>query len=362
MRWMSLLAASLLLHVLFLSWASGNLSFPRTPAQQARAVEVALLAPPPPPAPRVVPKPQPVPRPQPKPKARPKPPPEPVAQVAVPSSLREAAAPAPALPEPESAQTTTANQETAVHTAKTAPAAEPVVDAPPPIDLPPSARLRYDVVAYKDQQPYYGNGTFVWESNGGRYRLTGEAKATLLFFDVTVLNFSSEGVINEFGAAPVLYTEKPWRKSATNTHFQHEQQKISFSATTASYPYLGGEQDRASVLWQVAGIARAEPEKLHAGRVLQIVVAGPRDAKTWQLQVLGQEEIDGPAGKLQAWHVARVRPAESYERRVDIWFAPDLNWYPVKLRETSANGDYLDLTLAELEPLAAQPAQPTAAK
>ncbi|HVL75729.1 MAG TPA: DUF3108 domain-containing protein, partial [Noviherbaspirillum sp.] len=165
---------------------------------------------------------------------------------------------------------------------------------------------------------------------------------------ITVLNFSSEGVINEYGVAPVLYSEKPWRRAMTNTHFQHDRQRISFSASTASYPYHGGEQDRASVLWQLAGIGRAAPERFEAGGELELIVAGTRDASPWRIQIIGLEEIDTALGKMTAWHLARERRSGSYDQRIDVWLAPDRHWYPVHVRYTQANGDSLDLSLSRL--------------
>jgi hypothetical protein len=100
----------------------------------------------------------------------------------------------------------------------------------------------------------YGSGKINWQSDGARFRIDGEAG--VLFF--TVFNFSSEGTVSDNGIEPVLYTEKRFRKSATNTHFHRERNTISFSASTVSYPRQGGEQDRASIAWQLAGIGRAD--------------------------------------------------------------------------------------------------------
>ena len=39
-----------------------------------------------------------------------------------------------------------------------------------------------------------------------------------------------------------------------------------------------------------------------------------------------------------------------YDKSIDIWLAPQQDWYPVKLRETDKNGDYLDMSLSSLNP------------
>jgi len=49
-----------------------------------------------------------------------------------------------------------------------------------------------------------------------------------------------------------------------------------------------------------------------------------------------------------AWHVMRAPRAGSYDKKLDIWLAPQQQWYPVRLRETETNGDYLDMSLSTL--------------
>ena len=235
-----------------------------------------------------------------------------------------------------------------------APAAPPATAAPPApepaqtasykIDPPPSAELKYDVQALHEGQTVYGHGKIDWQSTGSGYSINGEA-GVLLF---TVLNFRSEGTIDEFGVSPVIYSEKRFRRSETNTHFHRERNTISFSASTLSYPRKGGEQDRASIVWQLAGIGRGDSTKFIPGAEIDLVVAGVRDAETWRIRVVGQEDIEVGAGKLQAWHVRRLPREGSYDQKLDIWLAPEQQWYPVKLRFTEINGDYLDLSLSKL--------------
>lgn len=363
-RWAALLTASAMLHLLVFGWAQGQLG---VPAPEMRSpVQVALLAPPPPPPP---PAPTAVPPPR---AAKPR-----TAKVATAPVKR--ATPAPAIADAALPLSTQDDGNAAAATPlpadDTPPLAELMRDAMPDrqiedalpqlkwlaVDPPPSAELRYDVHAVKGEQQWYGSGVFRWESDGSQYRLTGEASASMLLFKITVLNFSSEGVINEYGVAPVLYSEKPWRKSMTNTHFQHAQQRISFSASTASYPYMGGEQDRGSVIWQLAAIGRGTPERVQAGAEIDLMVAGARDASPWRVTVLGEENIETAFGNMKAWHLARTRRSDHHEQRLDIWLAPAQHWYPVRLRHTYANGDHLELSLASVTPLAPAPQTPGAA-
>ena len=335
--------ASLLLHLVVFDWANGHLALPSLRDAQPKVITTELHAPPaPPPAVAAAPKRKPKPR-------RPPPPPlEPAAQ-----ATEEIAALPPSFVDAQGAAVEAA-PETAV--AETPQAAAPAESAAGPvykIDPPPSAELRYDVQALRDGRQWYGSGMFTWEASGNRYSITGEASVTILF-KITVLNFRSEGAINGYGVAPVLYSEKPWRKAMTNTHFQHDKQKISFSASQASYPYKGGEQDRASIMWQMAAIGRGDPSRFASGAAFDLMVAGARDAETWRIDVLGLEEIDTGYGNMAAWHVLRAPRPGSYDQRIDFWLAPQHEWYPVKLRYTYANGDHLEMSLTSLKRAEAQ--------
>ncbi|MFI4940157.1 MAG: DUF3108 domain-containing protein, partial [Burkholderiales bacterium] len=150
---------------------------------------------------------------------------------------------------------------------------------------------------------------------------------------------------------PVLYSEKHMLRSETNTHFNRdERNNISFSASTVSYPLKGGEQDRGSIIWQLAGIGRGDHEKFVPGAQIDLFVAGVRDGDLWSILVVDQEEIDVGDGKTLAWHVVRSPRAGTYDQKIDIWLAPQYAWCPVRVRTTDKNGDYLDLSMSSFHP------------
>lgn len=329
------LLASLLWHLFLFNWASGRIALPAVRTEKPAVIATELL--PPPVAAQESPPPVAA-----KPKRKPKPRPaaphatEPLAMAlstAEPEILQPPAEPVEASASPVSDELPQAGETTGTYK----------------FALPPSAELKYKVSALREGQQWHGSGMFRWNADAGSYVITGEASITVLF-KITVLNFRSEGAINASGIAPMLYSEKPWRKAMTNTHFQHEKRTISFSASQAVYPYNGGEQDRASIMWQLAGIGRGDPAQFIPGTAFDIMVAGARNAETWRIDVVGQEDIDTPLGKIQAWHVVRAPKPGSYDQKIDIWLAPRHEWYPAMVRFTYANGDYLDMLLAELKP------------
>lgn len=365
-RWIALLIASVLLHFMLIGWISGhNISVPSVRDQSPTTITAQLhrkeqSTPAVSPKPKAL-QPQPVAKPKPVPRALPAVLPQPVvaahSEAAAPPQGAEirtfdlARASAAFLAMESDAPANAIPPSVLQSEARSEPQTEPqsaAVDKPDAqhykVSIPPSAELKYDVQALRDGQMVYGSGKISWQSDGGNYTVDGEA--SILFF--TLLNFKSAGVIDDFGVAPVIYSEKRFRRSQTNTHFHRERNTISFSASTMTYPRKGGEQDRASIIWQLTGIGRGDSEKFKPGAEIDFFVAGVRDATPWRVRVIGEEQIEIGSGKVSAWHVVRIPKQGSYDQKLDIWLAPQHEWFPVKLRFTETNGEYLDMLLSNL--------------
>lgn len=348
MRLLALLTASVLLHVVVFNWTEGRIGMPSWHTRQPEVIKTELL-----PMPVAAPvTPEPVaaaPQPKPRPHRRTPPPPPPAIADAAPALAAPAAEAAPDAGA-ETAMASAGANSAAAKPGDQARAQESKPQEPATkhykFNPPPPAELTYDVTARQKGQTWYGSGIYRWEPTGDSYTATIEVGVTIIF-RITALNIKSEGKIQDNGLAPVLYSEKPWRKSLMNTHFQHDNRKISFSASEAVYPYNGGEQDRASIIWQLASIGRGDASQFAPGAEIGMVVAGTRDADIWHLKVIGQEEVDTAYGKRNVWHIKRAPNPGSYDRAIDIWLAPEQEWYPVKVRYTEANGDYYDLSLTK---------------
>jgi hypothetical protein len=353
-RILALLALSALLHWLAIGWVGGGLQLPDWRGRDVATVQIELQAAAPPVA--AAPPPPQAPKPS-QPRKRPAPPkpaqPAPVAAAATPSTPAPDPAAA-AAPDANAAQDAPA-QPAAAQAEAAAPQAEPA--APPAPEqpryafrMPPPAELKYDVQAWREGKMVYGSGKIAWRSDGSSYQVQGEAGILFL----TLLEFGSRGAIDENGVSPLLYTEKRFRKSETATHFRRNDALISFSASTTTYPRRGDEQDRASIVWQLAAIGLGEPGRYQPGAQFDFFVAGVRDGETWTMQVIGLESIAAASGQVQAWHLVRVPRPGSYEQKLDIWLAPQRNWYPLKLRWTETSGEFLEMSAAAITPLPPQ--------
>jgi hypothetical protein len=228
-------------------------------------------------------------------------------------------------------------------------AAAPAPPAKPayPTSMPPAAELDYAIKARQGGLTINGESAIRWLPAGKRYTVTIDARAMLVG---KILDEKSEGAIDASGLAPERYTEKRFRKEGTSVTFNRDSKLISFTASERSYPIRGGEQDRASVVWQLSAVARAAPAKFRNGSNWHFFVVGQRDADPWTFKVGAQEKVAGPDGEVMAWHVTRSPPPDSKEQQLEIWLAPSLQWYPVKLRFTEGDGDFIEQTLRQVRP------------
>lgn len=212
-------------------------------------------------------------------------------------------------------------------------------------NLPPSAELSYVIKARQKGIPLEGEALMRWSFEAKRFSATNEARAMLVG---KILDARSEGEVDGFGLAPASFTEKRFRKAAATTTFDRATRTIRFTNSEQTYPIKGGEQDRNSIIWELVAVARAAPAKAKPGASWNFIVAGVRDADPWTFKVVKQDKILTPLGEMNALHITRVPLADSKEQHIDIWLAPALEWYPVRVRYSEDNGEYIEQTLRDI--------------
>jgi hypothetical protein len=213
------------------------------------------------------------------------------------------------------------------------------------VDLPPPAELTYKIEARQRGITLSGEAVLDWRADSAGYSISNLARAQLLG---KILETRSEGTLDDSGLAPTQFHEKRFRKAPTTVTFDRAGKAMSFSDGEQTYALTGGEQDRSSVQFQLAGVARAAPEKFVTGSEWTFFVAGRRDAEQWVFKVQKRETIKTGLGTMQAVHLVKLPPADSKEQHIDLWLAPSLEWYPVKLRFSDDPGEYVEQTLEKL--------------
>lgn len=214
-----------------------------------------------------------------------------------------------------------------------------------PVDVPPSADLAYKIAARQKGITLGGEALISWRATDGKYSVANTSRAQILG---KILENRSDGLIDEYGLAPVRFYEKRFRKEATAANFDRSARRISFENDKMTYQLLGGEQDRGSAQWQLAAVARAAPEKFTPGSEWKFFVVGRRDAEVWIFRVARRETIRTGMGNMQTIHLTKAPPADSKGQHLDVWLAPGLEWYPVKLRFSDEEGEYVEQTIQSI--------------
>ena len=214
-----------------------------------------------------------------------------------------------------------------------------------PVAIAPSADLSYKIQARQKGISLGGEALVSWRFKDGRFSASNVSKAQILG---KILDNRSEGVIDEFGLAPTRFREKRFRKDPTTANFDRAAQVITFENDKTTYPLLGGEQDRGSAQWQLAAVARAQPEKFVPGSEWKFFVVGRRDAEVWSFKVVNREVIKTGMGSMTTVHFTKAPPADQKGQRLDLWLAPSHEWYPVKIRFSDDDGEFVDQTIESI--------------
>ncbi|MBN8747158.1 Uncharacterised protein [Xylophilus ampelinus] len=207
------------------------------------------------------------------------------------------------------------------------------------LKVPPSVKLDFTVTGQQGVQPMSGVfGELIWLQDGSQYN----ARLALRVLFRTIRSRTSVGRVGPGGLEPERFSDT--RRSEVATHFVRESGQIVFSSTTTPAPLQPGAQDELSVILQLSALLAGDPARHAPGSSFSVQTAGTRDAEVWSFSVDGDEAQATPAGEFQARKLTRL-PRKPFDRKIELWLAPELGWLPVRIRQTEPNGDWADLQL-----------------
>lgn len=287
-----------------------------------------------PPRPRLAPKLRPARPAQPTPSAAPQTSPEPAGPPLSDAGTDAALAEAP----PPEAGLSSADQNPSLQVAP----AEPGTTVGP-VAVPGSARLSYSVQAEAGRLPYRASAELLWRHDATQY----EANLTISAFLIGSRSQSSVGSLTPQGLAPTRFADRA-RRGEQAAHFDHNQGRITFSANTPEARLLPGAQDRLSLFLQLGALIAGQPDRFAPGSKLTVQTAGTRDAEAWVLSVEREETLQLAGQNLPSLKLLR-QPRHEYDTLVEVWLARTLDYLPVRIRITQANGDFVDQQLSAIE-------------
>jgi hypothetical protein len=170
-----------------------------------------------------------------------------------------------------------------------------------------------------------------------------------LFYGGQRIEISRGGVATE-GLAPEQYTEeRPKRKN--NVYFARDAKTITFSEPAGNVvPLPSGVQDRLSAQFQAGAMLQAQPQLREIGSSISMQVAGLRTLDSWTFTVRSKETLEIEGATVHALRLLKERnPTRDYDRGVEVWLAPALNWLPVRIRIIEQSGRMLEQTLVKVQ-------------
>jgi hypothetical protein len=291
-------------------------------AAEPAPAEPVVAAAPEPPAPEPA-----EPAPEPPPALVPEPPPLVVATAdPAPAASSSVAAPAPVVP---------ASSAPEVPAAPVSASATPA----PAFDWPPSTRLSY-LLQGDINGPVDGTAVVEWLRSGQRYQVRFEVTAATFFSRRSV----SDGELTAHGLEPrqfqgeqrVMFKTRRWSQ-------QFHPERITLS-DGPEQPTARGVQDEASQFVQLTWLFTTQPSLLQVGRSIEVPLMINRRLDRWVYDVIEQETLRLSFGEVPTFHVKprRVRPGAL---SVEMWFAPSLQYLPVRIMVRQNDSNHMDLTL-----------------
>ena len=272
-------------------------------------------------------------------------PPEVTAQA--PDTPASAASPAVANDQTTAAAVADANAAPPATEPVAAASAAPPASSPGPGDAPFLASWPSDTrLTYKLGGNYrgelHGSARVLWQRAGTRYHTAVEMSAGLL----ASLSFTSQGDITEGGLKPEVYEE--------NVRGRRRGVRLGEDVRLNNGDRIArpdAVQDTASQFVELGHRFSTGQVKLVPGAQVNFSMARPGGIDEWTYDVIGEETLHLPRlGPVPTLHL-KPRPLSKPRGPIsaEIWYAPSLQYLPVRIRITQGNDNYIDLMVDTIE-------------
>ncbi len=240
-----------------------------------------------------------------------------------------------------------------------APTTPPTLDPPPypPLEAasttpastwPPDTRLRYNLKGYY-RGDVYGSAEVLWQHRDGRYQARVDLRMALVL-SVTLL---SQGTLSDEGLLPAQYEEQ-FLASVRRASFDGIALKFNDGTAVRQPPQV---QDTASQFVELTRRFASGRQALAVGATVPVWLARPQQLDLWTYDVVALETLDLPElGAVPAYHL-QPRPLVRARGPItaEMWFAPTLQYLPVRIRIQLGEGNFIDLLAQRIEQGQADP-------
>jgi hypothetical protein len=215
--------------------------------------------------------------------------------------------------------------------------------APAPDTWPADTRLSYRLSGQFRSGELHGDARVQWQREGGTYQVR-------VAVDVTVwanLVLTSQGEVTPAGLLPRAYEETRNGKSRA---VRLDQTTIVLDKGSV-LPRPPGVQDTASQFVELAHRFATGQAPLAVGQAVSLWMARPGGLDHWTYDVVERELLRLPhLGAVEAFHL-KPRPIANPRGNItaQMWFAPSLQYLPVRIRVTMGDAAYVDLLAERIE-------------
>jgi hypothetical protein len=229
-----------------------------------------------------------------------------------------------------------------------APAASATSSGQSAFEWPASTRISYELTGnYRGE--VRGNAQVEWIRADARYQVHMDLGIGPSFAPLITRRMTSDGDITANGLAPRRYDEetKVVMRNASRITLRFEPGTVVL-ANGDRVDSVPGVQDSASQAVQLVYVFSTRPEMLRPGGSVDIPLALKNRVGVWTYDVVDEELLHTSFGPLNSIHLAPRREGrKAGELSIEMWFAPQLLYLPVRIRIQQDAETYIDMLISK---------------
>lgn len=208
---------------------------------------------------------------------------------------------------------------------------------------PTDTRLTYRLSGEFRNGPLYGDARVQWQREGPKYQVRLDVKIQV--FGTQTL--TSQGEVTPEGLLPRAYEEmRPGKR-----RFAQIGDEVVVLENGRTLPRPAGVQDTASQFVELSHRFATGKDVLEVGRTVSVWLARPGAVDQWTYDIVAREMLATPRlGVVEAFHLKPrpiANPRGNYT--AEMWFAPSLQYLPVRIKVLMGTEAYLDLLVDHIE-------------
>ena len=222
-------------------------------------------------------------------------------------------------------------------------ASAPRSGATPPDSWPADTRLSYVLDGYY-RGPMTGSAHVQWQRDGARYQV----RVDLVVAALNLFTMTSQGRVVDQDLQPEAYEEKRLGAKVLQLAFDGRDIRLYDGKTTEQPPLA---QDTASQFVELGHRFATGRETLAVGNTVRMWLARPSAVAQWTYDVVSRDRLSSRSlGEFDAYHL-KPRPLDKPTGPVtaEMWFAPALQYLPVRIRINLNADAWVDLMISRIE-------------